>query len=185
MRNRSNRILAKAIKEELSENRIKDDSFKPRERKLLKKVANKKLSPAIRRFYQKLNQERFNDFNKTDWLMYFQKLYKDANGIGYFINGQQMYVKHYGVINYLMKNYSANDIRSMIDFLFTSNQDLFPKGQITIYHLSSGFLPQVYQNTQLWIIGKYKPNKELKKRGTNRAREYDSSRDDEGDSIIL
>lgn len=167
---------ASDIMEELSKNRLSNDKAIEVPRKsLLRRVANKKVTPATRKFLNKLNSERFQDFDKGDWLMYFQMKYKEANGIGYQIKGQQMYIKHHSVIKSLVKNYTPNDIRSMIDFLFTSEQDLFDKGQITVFHLSAGFLPSVYQSTQLWIIGKYKPKSQMYKdrvKKTQRTREW-------------
>lgn len=158
------KFSAQDIFDELSKNRLSDSKAINIPRKsLLKKVANKKVTPATRKFLNKLNSERFQDFDKGDWLMYFQMKYREANGIGYQIRGNQMYIKHHSIIKSLMKNYTPNDIRSMIDFLFTSNQDIFDKGQITVFHLSSGFLPTVFQNTQLWIIGKYKPKSQTYK----------------------
>ena len=191
MRVKRNLDLANEILQELnSKNRTKDIAI-PRRKSLLKKVANRKVSPATRKFLAKLEDERFKDFNKTDWLLYFQKRYKEANGIGYQILGQQMYYKHHAIINSLMKNYEPNDIRSMIDFLFTSGQDMFPLNKITIYHLSSGFLPSVYQNTQLWIIGEYKTDAEIyqekatKRKLPKRKREWDASKDSNNDDEIV
>lgn len=171
---------ASDIMEELSKNRLSSDKATEVPRKsLLRRVANKKVTPATRKFLNKLNSERFQDFDKGDWLMYFQMKYKEANGIGYQIKGNQMYIKHHSIIKSLMKNYTPNDIRSMIDFLFTSEQDLFDKGQITVFHLSSGFLPSVYQSTQLWIIGKYKPKSQMYK---DRAKKAQRTREWTGNS---
>lgn len=191
MRVKRNLALGNEIMQELNgSNRTKDVTI-PRRKSLLKKVANRKVSPATRKFLAKLQDERFNDFTKTDWLLYFQKQYKDVNGIGYQILGQQMYCKHHAIIKSLMNNYTPNDIRSMIDFLFTSEQDMFPKNKITIYHLSSGFLPSVYQNTQMWIIGEYKTDAEVyqekakKRKLPKRKREWDSSKDTNNDDEIV
>lgn len=191
MKVKRNFDLANEIFKELSTNRTKDSNI-PRRLSLLKKVSNKKVSPATRKFLEKLEKERFQDFTKTDWLLYFQKQYKEVNKVGYQILGKQMYYKHHAIIKSLMENYTPNDIRSMIDFLFTSEQDMFPKNKITIYHLSSGFLPSVYQSTQMWIIGEYKTDAEVYREKVNkrklpkRTREWDSSRDNnDGDEIVL
>lgn len=170
------KFSATDLMEELSQNRIPKDSVREVPKKVLpRRISNKKVSPATRKYLKKFNSGRFNDFDHRDWLMYFQQQYKEANKIGYQVRGQQMYYKHFSILRSLVKNYTPNDIKSMIDFLFTSNQDLFDKGQLTVFHLSSGFLATVYQNTQLWIIGEYKTKSELYKdrvKKTQRTREW-------------
>lgn len=188
MRKRPNIELGNEILAELNKNNRTASEEIPRRKSILKKVANKRVTPTTRKFLAKLKEERFNEFTKTDWLLYFQKKYKEANGIGYQVLGQQMYIKHHAIINSLMKNYEPNDIRSMIDFLFTSEQDMFPKNKVTIYHLSSGFLPSVYQNTQLWIIGEYKTDEEIykaKRKVPKRVREWQDDNEDDNSEIEI
>jgi hypothetical protein len=54
-----------------------------------------------------------------------------------------------------MKNYTTQEIKDMMDFLFDSTQDLQDTKRLTIYYLSGGFLTGVYQDTQLWVRGEY------------------------------
>jgi hypothetical protein len=116
---------------------------------------NAKVSDSMRRFLNKLSEELFEDFSKSDWLMYFQMKFKECNGFGYHIAGKIQYSKHYAVISSLMKNYTTEDIKAMIDFLFDSSQDLQDKKRLTIYYLSGGFLTGVYLDSQLWLRGEY------------------------------
>jgi hypothetical protein len=116
---------------------------------------NTKVSDSMRRFLNKLNEKLYEDFTKSDWLMYFQMKFKDTNGYGYHIAGKIQYSKHYAVISSLMKNYTTQEIKDMMDFLFDSTQDLQDTKRLTIYYLSGGFLTGVYQDTQLWVRGEY------------------------------
>jgi hypothetical protein len=116
---------------------------------------NTKVSDSMRRFLNKLNEKLYEDFTKSDWLMYFQMKFKDTNGYGYHIAGKIQYSKHYAVISSLMKNYTTQEIKDMMDFLFDSTQDLQDTKSLTIYYLSGGFLTGVYQDTQLWVRGEY------------------------------
>src|SRR3712207_1017692 len=85
------------------------------------KKEDKNLSSAKKRYLAKLMDERFNEFNSGDWIMYFQDAYKEATGENYIVG---FYPKAHAIFKRLIKEFTVLEIRNMIDFIFKSNQDI-------------------------------------------------------------
>lgn len=143
--------------------RISDMSFstKTLDDRTPKAVLKKgeKLSPSMRKFLYKLNEELFSEFTKQEWVIYWQKRFKETNGTGYFINKAD-YVKHYAVMTKLMNSFTPVEVKTMIDFLFDSSQDYEDKRLLTVYMLSGGWTTKIYQASQLWAQGQFMTKRE-------------------------
>ncbi len=149
---------------DLSKLKSKYDNFemKPKEETPLKK-SETKISASKRRFLFKLENELFSEFTSTDWIMYFQKKYQEANGRGYAIVGKKAWSMEHSIYKSLMKDYSPKDIKLLIDFIFDSNQDIMPKLQAGSYLFSAKWIQGVYQSALLWQTGDYKTKAEINK----------------------
>lgn len=124
-----------------------------------------------RKFQSKLDSKSFGSFDHTDWRKYFQKMYLESTGTSYKILGQSMNVKTKAIITSLMKDYEPTDIKLVIDFLFLADHDVeHTKDEITIYHLSRGWITSILPKAKLWQKGTYK-KKSIKTNNT-RVREW-------------
>lgn len=152
-------------KADLSKLKDKYSNFemKPKKDTPLKKKGDKKISASKRKFLSKLDEELFSEFTSTDWIMYFQKKYEEANNRGYAIVGQKAWSMEHGIYKSLMKDYAPKDIKLLIDFIFDSNQDIMPKLQAGSYLLSKKWIQGVYQSAMLWQTGDYKTKAEINK----------------------
>lgn len=162
----SNDVKIKELKKKYS-------NFKLDNNRKLIKIQSKKMSVPLRKFHYKLENELFSEFDKTDWIFYFQMLYKETNGIGYYIN-QQGWIKEKSIYNKLMKDYTPRDIKNLIDFIFYSNQDIMDKKQAGSYLFSKGWIQSVYQTSKLWENGMYESKAEQIS-GKKRQREWDNN----------
>ena len=149
---------------DLSELKSKYDNFELKSKKdtPLKK-SDTKISASKRRFLTKLEEDMFSEFTSTDWIMYFQSKYQEANGRGYAIVGKKAWSTEHSIYKSLMKDYAPKDIKLLIDFLFDSNQDIMPKLQAGSYLLSAKWIQGVYQSALLWQTGDYKTKAEINK----------------------
>lgn len=129
----------------------------------LKKKGGKKLSPSMRKFLLKLQDELFSEFTSTDWIYYFQMKYEEANSRGYAIVGKKAWATEHAIYKSVMKDYTPRDIKLMIDFIFDSNQDIMPKLQAGGFLLSSKWVQGIYQNSLLWQTGDYKSRADINK----------------------
>ena len=152
-------------KADLSKLKDKYSNFemKPKKDTPLKKKSETKISASKRRFLAKLEDELFSEFTSTDWIMYFQNKYQEANGRGYVIVGKKAWSTEHSIYKSLMKDYSPKDIKLLIDFIFDSNQDIKPKLQAGSYLLSAKWIQGVYQSALLWQTGDYKTKAEINK----------------------
>lgn len=150
---------------DLSELKSKYDNFELKSKKdtPLKKKSDTKISASKRRFLAKLEEEMFSEFTSTDWIMYFQSKYNEANGRGYVIVGKKAWSTEHSIYKSLMKDYTPKDLKLLIDFLFDSNQDIMPKLQAGSYLLSAKWIQGVYQSALLWQTGDYKTKAEINK----------------------
>jgi hypothetical protein len=113
------------------------------------------------RFKLLLEEERFDEFQVDDWIAYF--IYKAK--VGKYITQPN----DRKIIQMLMREFSPLEIKTMIDYVFDSNQTLVSKVGATFRVLSGGWTNTMYQNSQKWI----EEGDELpKKRKTARNREY-------------
>lgn len=147
---------------DLSKLKSKYDNFemKPKKETSLKK-SETKISASKRRFLAKLEDELFSEFTSTDWIMYFQNKYQEANGRGYAIVGKKAWSTEHSIYKSLMKDFTPKDIKLLIDFIFDSNQDIKPKLQAGSYLFSAKWIQGVYQSALLWQTGDYKTKAEI------------------------
>ena len=131
-----------------------DSSTKSSNKPLLTK--KKKLSPSTLKFLKKLDEELFSEFTNTEWIMYFQKKYKEANnGKGYQLIGDTAWRNERCIYNSLIKNFTPQDIKTMIDFLCIAEHDMMPKNKIGAFMMSSKWIDHVYKDAMLWAEGNY------------------------------
>lgn len=105
------------------------------------------------RFLLKLEAEQYNEFDYKDWFQYF--VHKaQSQGVRYITRN---YAKEYAIIKSILNEMSWVDLKNMIDFVFDSPQDIVDKRTVGLWVLSKGWINSIFQNTQLWINGKYKP----------------------------
>jgi hypothetical protein len=105
------------------------------------------------RFLHKLKEEEFSAFDHKDWFQYF--VHKaQGQGIRYLTRN---YAKEYAIIKSIMNELPWTDLKNMIDFVFDSNQDIVDKRTVGLWILSKGWINTVFQSTQLWLDGDYKP----------------------------
>lgn len=117
-----------------------------------------------RKFQHKLDSGRYNDFTHLDWKKYFQHMYLKATGHKCILNGYSTNVKTKSIITGLMNDYSAQDIKNIIDFLFLADHDLVEnKMEITIQFLTRGWVMSVHPKAILWTQGKYKKRQKYSK----------------------
>jgi len=149
---------------DLSKLKSKYDNFemKPKKETPLKK-SETKISASKRRFLYKLENELFSEFTSTDWIMYFQKKYQEANNRSYVIAGKKAWSMEHSIYKSLMKDFTPKDIKLLIDFIFDSNQDIMPKLQAGSYLFSAKWIQGVYQSALLWQTGDYKTKAEINK----------------------
>ena len=132
---------------------ITGKATKPNSKKVPAMQANKE------RFLAKLEEEAFHEFDYKEWYQYFVWKAKQ-HGVPYLTRN---YAKEYAILKSLMNELSWLDIKNMIDFLFDSDQDIIDKRTIGLWALSKGWINTIYQNTQLWIRGEYKPKNSPKR----------------------
>ncbi len=149
---------------DLSKLKSKYNNFemKPKKDTPLKK-SETKISAGKRRFLFKLENELFSEFTSTDWIMYFQKKYQEANNRNYVIAGKKAWSIEHSIYKSLMKDFTPKDIKLLIDFIFDSNQDIMPKLQAGSYLFSAKWIQGVYQSALLWQTGDYKTKAEINK----------------------
>lgn len=105
------------------------------------------------RMLEKLEDERFADFNEKDWFQYF--VHKGAeHGVRYLVRN---YAKDYTILKSIMTEMTWVELKLMIDFVWDSPQDIMDKQTVGIFILSKGWINTIYQNSILWRDGKYKP----------------------------
>lgn len=105
------------------------------------------------RFLQKLEDEAFYEMDEKDWFQYFVHKAQE-NGVRYITRN---YAKEYAIIKSILNELSWLDLKNMIDFVFDSNQDIVDKRTVGIWILSKGWINSIFQSTQLWKAGQYKP----------------------------
>jgi hypothetical protein len=123
----------------------------------------KKLSPTTLKFIKKMDEELFSEFTNTEWIMYFQKKYKEANnGKGYQLIGDVAWRNERCIYNSLMKNFAPLDIKTMIDFLCDADHDMMPKIKIGAFKMSFKWIDHVYKDAMLWRNGAYMTSAQYK-----------------------
>lgn len=121
------------------------------------------VSGARKNFNLKLEDEKFSEFNSTDWIMYFSNKYQEATEHEYIIIGKTSWFKEHAIYKSLIKEMAPQDIKLMIDFLFDSEQDIKPKAQSGSYLLSQAWLQSVYSSAKLWQRGEYKSTAQIQR----------------------
>lgn len=103
-----------------------------------------------------MDDELYSEFTNTEWIMYFQRKYKEANnGKGYQLIGDVAWRNERCIYNSLMKNFTPQDIKTMIDFICCADHDMMPKVKIGAFMMSSKWIDHVYKDAMLWQTGDY------------------------------
>lgn len=105
------------------------------------------------RMMEKLEDERFMDFDEKDWFQYFV-LKAQEQGVKYLVRN---YAKDYTIIKSILSELTWDELKTMIDFVWESDQDIVDKRTVGIWILSKGWINTIYQNSVLWKDGQYKP----------------------------
>lgn len=127
--------------------------MKPKtQKKAEKKTASQKNKE---RFELKLQEGTLHEFDYKDWYQYFVMKFEEQEGSARFLQGNC--AKDYAVIKSILNNLSWSDLKDMIDFVFDSGQDIVDTRTVGVWIISKGWLQTIYQNTQLWKAGDYKP----------------------------
>lgn len=131
--------------------------------------------PSVQKFNLKYNNQKYDMFTSTDWILYFQLKAEEQS----FTYRPQSYRNDHCVLKSIMTKYKPSEIKDMIDFIWESKHDLRPKYQCGIYLLSKKWIASVWNYTQAWKAGEYLnnsqwQNKKFKK--PKRRREWDSKK---------
>lgn len=119
---------------------------------------SKPFSEGNNKFQTKLSEGLFNSFDKKDWVHYF--IYKaSTQGIVYKVGH---HAREQAIMQSLAKDFTATDVKDMIDFIFDSTQDVVDKRTVGIWVLSKGWINTIYQNALLWKSGTYVSKKDSK-----------------------
>jgi len=100
-------------------------------------------------FKQKLNEGLFDEFVWKDWKEYFI-LKANQHGVTKYRGGDAR--KESGILKSIMTEFSPNEIKEMIDFVWDCDEhNLVPhKSTMGIWILSKGYLNSVVQLLILW-----------------------------------
>lgn len=98
--------------------------------------------------------KRESEFSKpkshTFWIKYFASKMGET-GMRYISSP-----KDSNIAKSLLKNFTEDDIKLMIDFIFDSDQTFVDKRTVGFWVLSKGWLNTIYNNSVLWKDGKFK-----------------------------
>lgn len=108
-------------------------------------------SKAKDKFQHKLDNCMFDDFNATDWKRYVQL---KVTGAGLRCMGGNPHATS-AILKSCVANFTPEDIKAMIDFLFDSGQTTFDVTGNVFLALSKSWLDFTYNNSQLWLQGKF------------------------------
>jgi hypothetical protein len=119
-------------------------SFDDLDRELVKQKSNS--------FKARLDEGDYDSFTWKDWQNYF-KLKAKEYGVTKYVSG--LAYKESSTIKSLMKNFSSQEIKNMMDFVWECDE-YNPcrnkrKETLGIWIFSSGFLQEVAQLTDIWI----------------------------------
>lgn len=161
---------------ETTEEIIRPDRKAATKRKAEKKPVTSVSDNNKSRFLVKLEEEAFHEFDYKDWYQYFVWRASE-NGVKYLTRN---YAKEYAIIKSILNELSWTDVKNMMDFIFESDQDIADKRTAGLWLLSKGWINTIYQNTQLWMDGDYKPKTAPKR---NREWVAEASRKDTGTGL--
>lgn len=87
------------------------------------------------------------------FLQYF--IFKAGEKEVRYIRGNNL--KEVAIMKSLVENFTASEIKNMIDFLWSDDNDIVKGGvrYVTIYHLSKGWINSIYQASDEWSKGTY------------------------------
>jgi hypothetical protein len=150
---------------------LKNTSFADEEDILIPSKKTKKSTKIVRSpsqdipedensYKNKLEEERFNDFVVGDWKKYFQKKAIDNGYFFRYVNNPKSNSQAKSIIQALMKEFSGDEIKIMIDFLWGAPHKLTNKSAMGIGMLSGNWLQTVLIASQNWAQGKFNDNPE-------------------------
>jgi hypothetical protein len=103
------------------------------------------------KFLQKLDDGLWNEFTAGDWIAFFK--HKAAeNGIN-FIPGN--YAKEASGIKALMNEFTAHEIRDMMEFVWDAPHTLTEKATMGLWIFTGGWKNTIYKSSKLWREGKF------------------------------
>lgn len=147
----------------------------------LKKL--RKLDTARMIYYYKLDSGLLGELDEKEWMMYFDdSFYKVNRFYPRYPKDNLSFIKRKSVMQRVMSNFDAKEIKVMIDFLFEAEHDIKPKSQLNIFILSAGFLDVVSMGAQAWELGQYQTKSQMyrehrvKNSNQNTNREWDTTK---------
>jgi hypothetical protein len=111
-------------------------------------------------FKIKLAEERFDEFEVYDWRNYFQKKAIDNNFYFRYTNKPNRNIREKQIIEDLMSEFSSQEIKNMMDFLWEAPHKIADKSTITLSHLCGGWMNQVVTQTIDWMKGNFGKDKD-------------------------
>lgn len=145
---------------------VKDDSkHNSKVQKILDskktKKPSKKAKSQVEQYEEKLEEERFSEFNCGDLVRYFRDC-AESVGIRYVCN----WGKDCKLVKNLLEgedfSFTSEEVALMSNFLFLSNQTYLDKKMLSVGIFTTGWLNKIYQDSQDWVKGKYKEEKQKK-----------------------
>lgn len=122
----------------------------------------RKLDTARKVYYHKLDEGLLGELTEKEWMMYFDDSFFRANRFyPRYPKDNLSFVKRKSVMQRVMSNFDAKEIKLMIDFLFQAEHDIKPKSQLNIFILSAGFLDVVSMSAQAWELGQYQTKSQM------------------------
>ncbi len=106
------------------------------------------------KFRGKLDSGEFEEFTYKDWILYFEYKYS-LQGRKYISSP----TKDSSIIKSVMSKFSPEEIKTMIDYVFDSNQTVVDPRTVGIWILSKNWLNTIYNNSILWKEGSIKKTK--------------------------
>jgi hypothetical protein len=110
-------------------------------------------------FQNKWKNEMWDKFNTRDLMYYFRETANDS-GIKYVIANFRIDMSAFKMC--ISKGHTPEEIITMIEFLFKSEQDYLDVTTITPNIFRSGWVNKIYQDSQLWLNDEYKNEKTKK-----------------------
>lgn len=165
---------AKKVAKKVTSNKKEQDKQLQSKVKDAGKKSEAKKSASRLEYEAKLSDGLYNDFKCSDWIKYWQDKAL-TQGVTYYIPPSR-YVVENQIFKRLMKEYPVNDLKTMIDFVWECEHDVYlNKPMMGTWILTKGWEQSVVQGALLWRDGQYKTNDQLKsekRNGSKRNREW-------------
>lgn len=135
--------------------------------KKLKENANTMYKIFLRK-YENLEQY-IDSLTSMDLVFYFIKV-SEENGFSYFPVNKLKDIK---IMKWLQEHMTNQEICSIIDFLYKSDQNYINRNYITPNILYSNWINKLYPDMKLWVAGEY----QIKNKNKVNSKEWDAEKE--------